>query len=85
MQDLLERPDSDKCSENIYTGYRGPSQLEPQQELPGFFDGEISYIRREIEKLGQQLTDLALRAPAATFGWFFESERPWWPEHKQRE
>lgn len=65
--------------DDFFGGYQGPANLEPQPTMPGFFDAELLDLKNVMSSLGARATDLAFRAPATVFGWFFESERPWWP------
>lgn len=82
MQDLLEAPVVEQARCDIFAGYRGPADPEPQQYLPGFFDAEISALHKRVSDVGSELVSFTLRAPAGIFGWFFETERPWWPDSK---
>lgn len=82
MRDLHRASVVGQVESDIYAGYRGPANLEPQHILPGFFDAEISALRERVSTLGSEAVSFTLRAPAGIFGWFFESERPWWPKSR---
>lgn len=83
MQDLFESPALESDSGEIFAGYRGPAGQEPQQHLSGFFDAEVYAFRERVSALGSEAVSFALKAPAGLFGWFFETERPWWPSSRE--